>query len=85
LIEIKLREALLAHCARTGSKLTYKELAERTGLSQSTIESIGGRPSYNTSIFTIAKICIALGCSPGDLLELKQVTNSTGGQLYDNR
>jgi len=52
--------------------MTYELLAERTGLSRATLESLASRPSYNTRLSTIEKICKALGCQPGDLLELAQ-------------
>ncbi len=57
---------------RTGKTMTYEKLAAMTGLSRSTLESIGTRSSYNASLNTIAKICHALDCSPGDLLELSK-------------
>jgi len=59
-----------AHRARTGVRLTYAALAEATGLSEATLQSLATRPSYNPRLSTIARLCDALGCAPGDLLEL---------------
>lgn len=67
---MKLREAMDAHRRRTGEKITYELLAKRTGVARATLESIASRASYNTRLSTIEKICIALGCKPGELLEL---------------
>lgn len=72
MIVIQLKEALDAYEARSGERLTYADLASRTGLARSTIESIATRPGYNTSLQTIDKLCLALGCEPGDLLRLKR-------------
>ncbi len=55
---------------RTGERMTYDLLAQRTGLSRATLESLASRDTYNTRLSTIEKVCRALGCEPGDLLEL---------------
>lgn len=60
-----------AHRARTGEHLTYQMLAKRTGLSRATLESMATRKGYNASLSTIERICVALHCSPGDLLVLE--------------
>ena len=60
-----------AHKARTGEHLTYQMLSKRTGLSRATLESMATRRGYNASLSTIERICVALHCSPGDLLALE--------------
>ena len=60
------------HRRRTGERITYEVLAIRTGLSRATLESLASRESYNTRLSTIEKLCSALGCTPGDLLELTE-------------
>ena len=70
MIRVKLREAMADHRRRTGERMTYELLAQRTGLSRRTLESVASRPSYNSTLGTIAKLCHALGCQPGDLLGL---------------
>ncbi|MGQ0711891.1 MAG: helix-turn-helix domain-containing protein [Rhodoferax sp.] len=59
-----------AHKKRTGSRLTYRTLAEASGLAVSTLQSLAARPTYNTRLSTIERLCMALECQPGDLLEL---------------
>ena len=68
MIDITLREAMDAYEARTGEHLTYSDLAERTGLARTTIESMATRSGYNTSLKTIDLLCDALRCEPGMLL-----------------
>ena len=70
LIRILLREAMDLYQRRTGVRLTYKSLAEQTGISSETLQSLAARPGYNTRLSTVEKLCLALECSPGDLLEL---------------
>lgn len=70
-IRIRLREMLERFEARTGLRLTYDELARMTGLSRATVASLATRPAYNASLATIAKVCRALGCTPGELLDIK--------------
>lgn len=74
MLHIRLREAMEAYRKRTGMRLTYEGLAQASGLSVATLQSLAARPGYNTRLSTVEKLCLALGCTPGDLLEL-----STGG------
>jgi len=69
-IRVKLREAMESHRRRTGERMTYEHLAKLTGLSRQTLESLASRPGYNSTLDTIAKLCRALHCQPGDLLVL---------------
>jgi DNA-binding Xre family transcriptional regulator len=69
-IAIKLREAMLAYRRRTGERMTYAILAERTGLAEGTLHNMGSHRKYNATLTTIARICRALEVSPGDLLEV---------------
>lgn len=70
MLRIRLREAMDAHRKRTGERLTYETLATASGLAISTLQSMAARPGYNTRLSTIEKLCVALGCQPGELLEL---------------
>jgi DNA-binding Xre family transcriptional regulator len=70
LIRILLREAIERYQQRTGVRLTYKILAEKTGISAETLQSLAARPGYNTRLSTVERLCLALECSPGELLEL---------------
>lgn len=70
MLRLKLREAMDAYRQRTGERLTYESLALLSGLSVSTLQSMAARPGYNTRLSTVEKLCLALGCEPGDLLEL---------------
>lgn len=70
MIHIKLRDAMETYRRRTGVRVTYEVLAERTGISIATLQSLAARPEYNTRLSTIEKICRALECTPGDILEL---------------
>ena len=69
-IAIKLRDAMQAHKRRTGGRMTYQILSERTGIAEGTLRNMGSRPNYNATIATLTKICVALDVTPGDLLEL---------------
>ena len=71
MITIRLRAVMDRYEAQTGERLTYERLAERTGLSPATIQSMATRQGYNASLATIERICIALHCTPGDLLHLE--------------
>ena len=81
MITVKLREAMDAHGRRTGVRLPYESLAEQTGISSNTLQSLAARPGYNTRLSTVEKLCHALGCTPGELLELS--TDSGGAPDAD--
>jgi DNA-binding Xre family transcriptional regulator len=69
MIEVRLREAMERYSNRTGERMTYSILSERTGLSRSTLESIATRSDYNATLGAVDKICEALGCTLAELLE----------------
>jgi putative transcriptional regulator len=71
MIHIRLKNAIEQYKAATGEKLTYQMLAERTGISVATLQSLATRPAYNTTLKTVEKLCTALHCGPGDLLSIK--------------
>ena len=62
---------------RTGVRLTYEAIAERTGISVATLQSLAARPGYNTTLSTVDKLCSALGCSPGEILEFHPGTEDS--------
>ena len=70
MIKVKLREAMRSYHQRTGTRVTYNSLAKTTAISVDTLQSLAARPGYNTRLSTIEKLCIALQCTPGDLLDL---------------
>lgn len=74
MLRVKLREAMEEYRHRTGDRMTYERLARLTGLACATLQSLASRPDYNTRLSTIAKLCLALDCQPGTLLELDHET-----------
>lgn len=68
-IVVRLREQMRAYENRTGERLTYGELARRCGLSKATVETLGSRTNYNTTLSTVDKLCATLGCGLSDLLD----------------
>ena len=70
MIAIKLREAMEAYKRRTGQRMTYDILAEKTEIGHGTLRTIGSRDDYNATLELIEKLCRALDVTPGDLLEL---------------
>lgn len=70
MIRVRLRHVMEEYRRRTGERMTYERLASLTGIARWTLESIASRDTYDTRLSTIAKLCRALGCQPGDILEL---------------
>lgn len=69
MIRVRLREVMNAYARRTGERLTYERLAHLTGVSRAALESLAGRQNYNPTLDVIDRLCEALFCEPGDLLE----------------
>lgn len=73
-----------AYRQRTGVRLTYEAIAERTRISVATLQSLAARPGYNTRLSTIDKLCEVLGCEPGELLEYRPgVPDTTDAPEWD--
>ncbi len=58
-------------------KLTQREVAQATGLSQKTISALETGTSKGVEFSTIAKLCDYLECSPNDLLVLEEEIDYT--------
>ena len=56
-------DARLAHCGMTG-----KQLAEEVGLSETQLSLFRSGKVRGVRFGTLAKMCAALECQPGDLL-----------------
>ena len=67
-LHIRLRECMDLFEARTGQRVTYADLAEATGLSVATVESIGSRKRYNATLAVIEKLCQTLHVTPNEIL-----------------
>ncbi len=70
MLVVKLRDAMEAYHRRTGERMTYVKLSERTGIAVSTLRKIGSELGKHTTLTNIEKFCRALSTTPGDLLEL---------------
>jgi putative transcriptional regulator len=49
--------------------MTYPELAKKSGLSEETVQSIATRRTYNATLKTIERLCVALRVTPAELLD----------------
>lgn len=75
-IVVRLREEIRAFEQRTGKKLTYADLAERSGVARATVESVASRNAYNATLATIDKLCAALGCTLTDLVQYEPTSKT---------
>lgn len=81
MIKVNLRQAMVEYARRTGKRTTYAEIANATGLSKATLEALGSRNDYNTTLATIDLLCQHLRCDIATLLEYQLTT--TEGQEGD--
>ena len=77
-IRFELRKALEDFEARTGIRLTYDSLAQRTELSVDTLKSIATRDDYNATLRNIASIGDALKCNPVEYLKWTEEQRGAG-------
>lgn len=59
---------MASYSQRVGQRLTYQQLAQMTGISKATLEAIGSRPDYNTTLSVLDILCQSLDCSISDLV-----------------
>lgn len=61
-------------------KMSVTELAERVGITIANISILKNGKAKAIKISTLAKLCAALDCQPGDILEFrkKECTPGTG-------
>jgi putative transcriptional regulator len=52
-------------------KMRSRELAERVGITEQNISLLKSGKVRGVRFDTLARICAALGCQPGDLLEYR--------------
>ena len=70
MLVVKLREAMEDYRRRNDERMTYAKLKRATGISESTLRSIGSILDYHPTLANIEKICRALDVTPGFLLEI---------------
>jgi len=70
MIIFKLRAAMEKYRQRVHEKITYAELARRTGIAEGTLHQMGRRLDYHPTLANVEKLCNALGVELTDLLEI---------------
>lgn len=68
-IKLNFDSALFRWQAKHNTKMTYAELAKRTGISEPTIYRLTSGQPTKLDLAKLNKICKVLECDPGDLLE----------------
>ncbi len=56
-------------------KMSVTELAEKVGITISNISILKNGKAKALKISTLAKLCAALDCQPGDILEYRRLKN----------
>lgn len=72
MIIVKLRHAMESYRLKTGERITYQILSEKTGISEATLKTIGSKRTYNPSLNAIDALCKALQCDVPDILEYRE-------------
>ena len=60
-------------------KMKAKDLAERVGITEANLSLLRTGKVKGVRFETLAKICEALDCRPGDLLDVEQGAAAEGG------
>lgn len=69
MIRYRLRELMADHQFKTGSRLTFEELATATGIHRTTLSKIANTRSYNTTTDNIDKLCQFFNCAVENLMQ----------------
>src|SRR5262245_24889914 len=65
---------MLSYERRTGERMTYEKLSDRTGIAVDTLSAIGTKSGYNATIHKVAMICQVLGVEISDLVQRRPET-----------
>lgn len=57
-------------------KMTVTELAEKVGITVTNMSILKTGKAKAIKISTLTKLCVALDCQPGDLLEYRKIENN---------
>jgi len=68
ILRFDLRKAMQDFEARTGIRLTYDALSQRTDISVDTLKSMASREDYNATMKVIAALGDALKCDPREYM-----------------
>lgn len=58
-------------------KMSVTELAEKVGITMANISILKNGKAKALKITTLCKLCAALDCQPGDLLEYRRYSDTT--------
>lgn len=72
MIRVLLKQQLDKKSFTERRRITLKEVAAETGISNSTLSRIANVPGYNTNTDTIDALCKYFGCGLEELLEFHQ-------------
>lgn len=75
-IELRLKQLILNYKKETGSRLTYRMISDKTGISLHTIQSMATRKDSVPSLRNVARLCSFFGCDPGALLHLREAKDT---------
>ncbi len=62
-------------------KMTVTELAQRVGITLSNLSVLKNGKAKQIKVSTLAKLCEALDCQPGDILEYRRVFRIRDDQI----
>ena len=66
-------------------KMRSKELAERIGITEANVSLLKSGKVKGVRFDTLARICAALDCQPGDILEFRNDENVRAAPAYRAR
>lgn len=62
-------------------KMSVTELADKVGITIANMSVLKNGKAKALKISTLAKLCAALDCQPGDILEYRTVMNGEGSKI----
>jgi transcriptional regulator with XRE-family HTH domain len=71
MVQFRLKELIATRQRRTGNKVTYRKLAEETGLSKTTIARVANNQVTVVGLNTIEQLCKFFGADIAELMILE--------------
>jgi DNA-binding Xre family transcriptional regulator len=70
----KAKQARLCYAARRGTECSLRDVQKETGIAISTLSRLESGVAQGIEFSTLARLCEFYGVEPGDLFEVKDVT-----------
>ena len=68
MIKFNLKVLIADYEVKTGERLSYRTLSDRTSINKNSIAAIASNEARRLDLDTLDRLCMFFDCSPGDMI-----------------